>query len=282
MTSLDDSVISKQNMMLLDNVTNYDKMAIDYFHTPWHEMKDLPLSWSLLCKMKKHKLLRLPSCSVEDDVDYYIYLQRLHHCLWRRWAIENFRLNSIKLDPLDINWNKETDITVLYGPDLSISKNNFNNNNNKTNDNVTLSSLPFDISKGKDTITDTESLHSDDSLIYSSSADSSSSLLFDIYKYSTNSTASKQIPVKKSLRFSEIVKKRDITKYGEFKESYIQINDIIYFNHRLRKQKRSRFLDVSSFDPSYNVGINSGVIEMGDGNNLNIRNDFNDFMFGVM
>ena len=280
MTSLDDSVITKQNIMLLDNVTNYDKIAIDYFHTPWQKIKDLQLSWLLLCKMKKHKLLRLPSCSVEDDVDYYIYLQRLHHCLWRRWAIENSRLNGIELDPLGINWNKETDITVLYGPDLSISNNN--NKNNKISGNITLSSLPFNTDKGKDTIPDTEFFRSDDFLIYSSSVDSSSSLLFDTSKYPTTSTAPKQIPVTKSLRFSEIVKKRDITMYGEFKESHIQINDLIYFNKRLKKDKRSYYVGVSPCYPSYTADIYPSIIEMDDGNTLNKGNYFNDFMFGVM
>ena len=280
MTSLDDTIISKQNMMLLDNVTNYDRVAIDYFHTPWQNMKDLPLSWSLLCKMKKHKLLRLPSCSMEDDLDYNIYLQRLHHCLWRRWSIENFRLNGTKLDPLDINWNKETDITVLYGPDFSIYKSTeISNNTNKYN---TIPLSKFDTNKEKESTSDTESLHSEDSLIYSSSLDSSSSLLFDTPKYTKNSTTSEHIPIRKSLRFSEIVKKRDITMYGEFKESYIQINDRIHIHHRFRKHGKSHSLASSPFYPTYAVDIDSCAIETDDENDLDNRNDFDDFMFNVM
>ncbi|CAI6631206.1 CBM_HP2_G0028260.mRNA.1.CDS.1 [Saccharomyces cerevisiae] len=119
MTSLDDTIISYQNIMLLDNMTNYNKPAIDYFH---HEFNDASLemsaSWTLLLKMRKHKLLRLPSCSSEDVLDYNMYLVRLHHCLWRRWSINHYGLQNSKSNPLSINWNKETDVTVLYGPDL--------------------------------------------------------------------------------------------------------------------------------------------------------------------
>lgn len=281
MASLDDTVISKQNMMLLDNVTNYDKIAIDYFHTPWQNMKDLPLSWSLLYKMKKHKLLRLPSCSMEDDLDYNIYLQRLHHCLWRRWSIENFHLNSFKINPLDINWNKETDITVLYGPDFSPYM-DIEVNNTKNSKYNTISFSKSDANKKKEIISDTESLHSEDSLIYSSSLDSSSSLLFDSLKHRTNSTTSKHIPLKKSLRFSEIVKKRNITEYGELKESYLQINDKIHHQHRLRKHERSHSLPSPLFYPTNAVGIDSCAIETDDENDLDDRNDFEDFIFNVM
>ena len=32
---------------------------------------------------------------------------------------------KLKIDPLQINWNKETDITVLYGPDFSDCRSSF-------------------------------------------------------------------------------------------------------------------------------------------------------------
>ncbi|CAD6637881.1 XXYS1_4_G0042960.mRNA.1.CDS.1 [Saccharomyces cerevisiae] len=120
MTSLDDTIISYQNLMLLDNMTNYNKPSIDYFHHKFNGARlEMPASWTLLLKMRKHKLLRLPSCSSEDTLDYNMYLVRLHHCLWRRWSIDHYGLQNSKSDPLSINWNKETDITVLYGPDLT-------------------------------------------------------------------------------------------------------------------------------------------------------------------
>ncbi|CCD26234.1 uncharacterized protein NDAI_0H00600 [Naumovozyma dairenensis CBS 421] len=194
MTSLDDTIISRQNLMLLDNVTNYQKPAIDYFHHEFNDDKlEIPLSWTLLLKMRKHKLLRLPSCSIEDDMDYNIYLVRLHHCLWRRWSINYYHLDKCKLDPLSINWNKETDVTVLYGPDLTDSNNSiqeeehefqetkqkFNKNNTNNNihnklirhDESSSSSEDDDESNDDDTINDHSYL--------SSSIDSNTSSIFD-------------------------------------------------------------------------------------------------------
>lgn len=265
MTSLDDSIISKQNMMLLDNVTNYSKCAIDYFHcdlnntdnsTDNNNNNDLPLSWSLLCKMKKHKLLRLPSCSIEDDIDYNMYLQRLHHCLWRRWSIQQFNLHNVKLDPLDINWNKNTDVTVLYGPDLSLPKDEPLTNNNNNNHSIQIPSC-------KDS-SDTDSIHSEDSTLYASSIDSSTSSIFD--SNSNNNNNSPSPVIKKSLRFNEFVKRRDISPAGENKESFIQINDKLQL-HKNSRRHRPKITLVSSY---YN-----------DNNTYN-NNDPNDFMFNVM
>ncbi|CDO91762.1 unnamed protein product [Kluyveromyces dobzhanskii CBS 2104] len=119
--SLDDTIIIRKNLLLLDNVTNLNKPAIDYFHHNFNETYAICETWKVLLKVGKHKVLRLPSCSQEDESDYNYYLKRLHHCLWRRWSMENFQLNGSenKYDPLRINWNKENDMTVLYGPQLS-------------------------------------------------------------------------------------------------------------------------------------------------------------------
>ncbi|CAL9729623.1 hypothetical protein MOUN0_H03334 [Monosporozyma unispora] len=260
MTSLDDSIISKQNIMLLDNVTNYSKCAIDYFHCNLKDNEDLPLSWSLLCKMKKHKLLRLPSCSIEDDIDYNMYLQRLHHCLWRRWSMDTFNLNEIKLDPLDINWNKNTDVTVLYGPDLSLPQ---------YKEETAMSSPSISIPKtSKESINDdTDSIHSEDSTLYASSIDSSTSSIFD----SNNSSPTTTTSVKKSLRFNDIVKRRDVSMFGENRESYIQINDKLHLHKRSRRHKAR----VASSYYTYNVDLN-------DPSPNTINNDPNDFMFNVM
>ena len=117
MTSLDDTIISKQNLILLDNVTNYGRPAVDYF-TQEFKAQDIAMTWRLLVKMRNHKLLRLPSCSPEDDKDYHLYLVRLHHVLWRRWS-QLVVATGERVDPLSLNWDKDLDVTVLYGPDLA-------------------------------------------------------------------------------------------------------------------------------------------------------------------
>lgn len=315
MTSLDDSIISQQNMMLLDNVTNYQKAAIDYFHCPLtnslngdnkdnnNNLEKLSLSWSLLLKMRKHKLLRLPSCSIEDDIDYTMYLQRLHHCLWRRWSQESFHLNNLKMNPLNINWNKETDVTVLYGPDLSLSLNNNNNQTdnidsslNKNLENLIISNKSTSISNNDDM----NSIHSQDSTLYASSVDSSTSSIFDSHKqqsqsqsqsipnsvlktHSNNNTS--HIKEKKSLKFNDIVKRRDISVIGEFRESYIQINDKLFFNnhHHLRRSRRHKSRNVTSSYYTYNVDFDSCAIQDDEDNephyntqNNSNSNDFDD------
>ncbi|SMN17887.1 similar to Saccharomyces cerevisiae YOR062C Protein of unknown function [Maudiozyma saulgeensis] len=227
MTSLDDSIISDQNLMLLDNVTNYTRASVDYFHHSFDYNKlEMSETWALLLKMRKHKLLRLPSCSSEDDDDYSMYLKRLHHCLWRRWAIHEFHLQDKKLDPLVINWNKETDVTVLYGPSLSKDIDQQKQEESKTVE------IPSFSSQDSDEI---KSVHSDTNLDYSSSYDSYSSSvesqtssIFDspsILKtnHTNNNTSSS---MKKSLKFNSLVHRRDINQRGQFIESDIKINDI--------------------------------------------------------
>lgn len=118
--SLDDSIVTRRNLVLLDNLTNYDKPSIDYFHHNFAmDGPEVPLTWALLLRTKAHGALRLPSCAMEDDQDYANYLVRLHHCLWRRWSLHYYGLSKSKLDPLNINWKKESDVNVLYGPDLT-------------------------------------------------------------------------------------------------------------------------------------------------------------------
>lgn len=224
MTSLDDTIISKQNLMLLDNVTNYNKPAIDYFHHSFNnDLLELPLSWTLLLKMRKHKLLRLPSCSLEDDIDYNIYLVRLHHCLWRRWSINYYHLNNNKINPLSINWNKDTDVTVLYGPDLS-TDNDKNNSGSSSKDHIHAVDFMKTGGGGKDDDEDEETLSDTDSFKYPSSLDSATSSIFD------HASCLKKFPSPKKetqkLRFENIVKKRNIESDGFIRESVICINDI--------------------------------------------------------
>lgn len=229
MASLDDSIISDQNLMLLDNVTNYNRASVDYFHHKFdYNNLEMSETWALLLKMRKHKLLRLPSCSSEDDDDYSMYLKRLHHCLWRRWGIDQFHLQNNKLDPLSINWNKETDVTVLYGP--SLSKDIEQSQETTTS---TVTSHPLDNIQ-----VDNDSIHSDTQLDYSSSYDSYSSSvesqtssIFDspsILKTKTSVTATTTTTnsPKKSLKFNCMVHRRDIDQKGKFLESNIIINDM--------------------------------------------------------
>lgn len=260
MTSLDDTIISRQNLMLLDNVTNYQRPAIDYFHHKFNENKlEIPLSWTLLLKMRKHKLLRLPSCSIEDDMDYKIYLVRLHHCLWRRWSIDYYHLDKCKADPLSINWNKETDVTVLYGPDLTASNNDNDNDTkqklNKINDktNTTITTTNNNILKHSmkgqsdiDSVLD-ENTNNYAYDTYSSSIDSNTSSIFDsnsntCMKIKSNSSQGSNNSIKSALKssspssshckskcalkFKNTVLRRDIDKYGYSHESNIRINDV--------------------------------------------------------
>ncbi|GMM53428.1 hypothetical protein DAKH74_000440 [Maudiozyma humilis] len=220
MTSLDDSIISDQNLMLLDNVTNYTRASVDYFHHDFdYASPEIGDTWALLLKMRKHKLLRLPSCSTEDDDDYSMYLKRLHHCLWRRWAIHEYNLQNRKLDPLAINWNKETDVTVLYGPALS--------------KNIETAAKKTPVAPA----TDADSIHSDPGATldyedtYSSSIDSQTSSIFDspsILKTTTSNTEESAPTPKKSLKFNYIVARRDIDSSGKISECNVSINDIDY------------------------------------------------------
>ncbi|QLG74050.1 hypothetical protein HG535_0F05620 [Zygotorulaspora mrakii] len=221
MTSLDDSVICRQNLMLLDNITNYSKPAVDYFH---HEFKqndlEMPVTWSLLLKMRKHKLLRLPNCSIEDDKDYSMYSVRLHHCLWRRWSIEHYKLHSLKVDPLSINWDKEIDITVLYGPDLAGQYEN--KSAGKENQIEFQKTNLLDDVKNDTTEYQEEDVFAK-SYEYSSSLDSNASSIFDErHDICTKTISNSSL---KSVKFSETVMRRDIDKSGACHETEIVVND---------------------------------------------------------
>lgn len=199
MTSLDDTIISRGNLLLLDNVTNYGRAAIDYFSHEFRD-QDIATTWKLLLKMRNHKLLRLPSCSLEDDLDYHLYLSRLYHTIWRRWSQQLHGLDG-KANPLSINWDKELDITVLYGPELTVSEGVFSDEEKEISESSCSDEVNLD-GMGAD-------WEEDDASIYSSSGDSSVSSIFD------------QAP--KSLRFSETVLRRDIDQTGLCYESHIMI-----------------------------------------------------------
>lgn len=263
MTSLDDSIICSQNLMLLDNVTNYNNVAIDYYHTKL-SMEERRLSYSLLLKMKKHKLLRLPSCSMEDEIDYKIYLHRLHHCIWRGWSIDFYGLQNHKMNPALINWDKENDMIVLYGPNFS----SFINSNKKKNEEdlrkKTLLKqmnidMPISIGKGKNnTFSDSDDVETlsnsdSDSGLFSSSVDSdSSSAIFDSSSILKNK--SQVLPSDKKLRFSNVVKKRDITtidnKDKKIDETFITIND------RLARRSKRHLLRSNYYNTINNNGSN--------------------------
>lgn len=232
MASLDDTIISRQNLMLLDNVTNYRKPALDYFHHKFNsDALEMPMTWTLLLKMRKHKLLRLPSCAIEDDADYNAYLMRLHHCLWRRWSLEHFKLEKNKVDPLSINWNKETDITVLYGPDLTGVCEGFEDKIEK----CSVKSAPVERQCSTDSEEEEIISGRARAYTYSSSVDSNVSSIFDENTITRTRSDSSQ----KSLKFSNTVLRRDIDRHGIFQETEIQINDASKLPRHLHRRKKS-------------------------------------------
>ena len=223
MTSLDDTVLTKKNIALLDNATNYIRPAIDYFHFRWDcDSLDVSTTWRLLLKMRKHKLLRLPSCSSENEFDYTIYMARLYHCMWRRWSIKHFNLDDCKINPLNINWNKEIDVTVLYGPDLV--------GIHEREQPVSTDFHVRNIKKQGKQLSDT------------AKDESGSSPLDKDGVFSLNGKWSSQ----RSISFNDTVRRRDIDKRGRFRESCVLINDINQFQsysivwdenrHRYRRQ----------------------------------------------
>lgn len=124
MSSIDDTILTRMNLLLLDNVTNLNKPAIDYFTFPINTIDKIISmlnGWSLLLKMRKFDLLRLPSCSITDMTNYKNYLVRLHHVMWRRSTIEFYHLQNLKIHPLMINWDKDFDFNILYGPNFFIN-----------------------------------------------------------------------------------------------------------------------------------------------------------------
>lgn len=219
--------------MLLDNVTNYKKPALDYFHHEFDSEKlEMPMTWTLLLKMRKHKLLRLPSCASEDDADYNSYLMRLHHCLWRRWSMEHYKLQDAKIDPLSINWNKETDITVLYGPDLTGAC-----ANQELEDTALMNmkggASVMEEAEEEEAIVDTEVR----SYTYSSSVDSNVSSIFDEGNACTKTHSNTS---NRSLKFRDSVLRREIDSHGGCHESHVVINDLSHVPRQLRRLKKNR------------------------------------------
>ncbi|CCD25374.1 uncharacterized protein NDAI_0F00550 [Naumovozyma dairenensis CBS 421] len=229
MTSLDDTIISYQNMMLLDNVTNYSKESIDYFNFNFKLLdyqRDIPLAWGLLLKMRKHRLLRLPSCPLEDNMEYSIYLSRLHHCLWRRWSMETFHLKNSKINPLELNWNKELDMTVLYGPDLA----NFNSEAFKIEQESLVDGIydiPCNTTTAKNDIITEELIEVDSDVSEMDSSFEDSLSVESIFDSKTKSNLMRKdhSTKRKHLKFNNIVSRRDIDRHGHFFESHLLIND---------------------------------------------------------
>ncbi|KAH3900180.1 uncharacterized protein SCODWIG_03990 [Saccharomycodes ludwigii] len=252
--SLDDSIITKQNILLLDNVTNYNQTAVDYFHYDFSKLSLLTTSWHILTHMGKYNIMRLPSCSNEIPDDYYVYLKRLHHCLWRRWSI--LQLNLPKVDPLSLNWNKECDVTVLYGPYLNTDVDDTcttdvkaEHNVYKDGDNLKYASYSKALSMNKELNVSTGSINTTNSTTLSTSPSSLNDSIF-----SNNATASsadgmyndadismddydeeeyikpilKKVASSNSnnnVHFDDIVLQRDVDRHGIYHEHFININD---------------------------------------------------------
>lgn len=237
MLSLDDSIVTRQNLILLDNLTNYDKPSIDYFHYKFAmDGPDVPLAWTMLLRMKYHRVLRLPSCAMEDDIDYTNYLMRLHHCLWRRWSLDYFDLGKNKLDPLTINWNKESDVNVLYGPDLTGYDELFALYNNSSNKNSSNNNK-----KGKKWFRNYDPSKDNASVLAASGTSCSMiSTLFDMggitklsyrsgHSHNQSTTSSMDVDEvvdnNREIKFVDSVLRRDIDDQGQFHETTVDIND---------------------------------------------------------
>ncbi|SCV06174.1 LANO_0H23728g1_1 [Lachancea nothofagi CBS 11611] len=222
LTSLDDCVLIKQNMMLLENITDLQRPAVDYYHFDFSSEHPLamPQSWNLLLHMGKYKLLRLPSCSAEDEFDYQMYVKRLHHCLWRRWSISYFKLGAKKMDPGAINWNKEQDFTVLYGPDLSLGEDC--DKEIGTWGLLSKHTAKSDV-RGGDLDSDVEEL----ATCFSSSLESRDSSIFDHvpHKPCLRQNSDDRRGRGHALHFDDEVLRRDIDSYGSLYEHKIHIND---------------------------------------------------------
>lgn len=222
--SVDDLVLTKRNMRMFDNKNNYTKPALDYFHHDFfvnEQNNEFQQFWSLLTSSKKDTedadMIRLPSCSLENKFDYEFYLKRLHHCIWRRWSIDLEKLQDMKIDPLSINWNKETDITVLYGPDVKVTEQGSTH----------LTGLFKSIDFNKDFDSSIILSNDDNDLIDEISSLSSS---VDSQPASARSSIFEKSIVtptkKKSLKFNDFVLRRDINAKGRFFEFHTYINDL--------------------------------------------------------
>lgn len=131
--------------------------------------------------------------------------------------MEKFQLNGneSKYDPLRINWNKENDMTVLYGPQLS-------------DDCLAATQL---VPKNLHSEVLSVEVDSDlDSYNYSSSpTNSDASSIFESNKpiliKNGNSSMAKDSQVKKNLRFSDSVRTREIDHWGVVYDGMSTIND---------------------------------------------------------
>lgn len=256
--SLDDTVIIRKNLLLLDNVTNLNKPAIDYFHHNFKETYSICETWKVLLKVGKHKVLRLPSCSQEDESDYNYYLKRLHHCLWRRWSMENFHLNDSahKYDPLRINWNKENDMTVLYGPQLSddcvAATQLLPKRKALSADDGALPSAGVD--------SDSESYSSFSYNNYSSSpTNSDTSSIFEntksllVKRNSSSSSSHHHSSAHRNIRFNESVRTREIDYSGVIYDGTSAINDK-WANEMIMRQD-CFILSVDDSDEDYQMEL---------------------------
>ncbi|CCE64338.1 hypothetical protein TPHA_0H01310 [Tetrapisispora phaffii CBS 4417] len=242
--SYDDIIITPKNVKILNNLSDYSQTALDYFSYDFKTI-EFEQCWSLLknyssfnfeTKLIDGKRIRLPSCSLEDKFDYDLYLKRLHHCVWRRWSMSLKNSNNNLIDPLSINWNKENDLTVLYGPDFySTEKDSLLKKNTPPLKNITNKHLEAVMthiqhlhlkSKGKlftEDIPEELEYSSDSRSSISSGSSSGSGAIFDNSHEQQQSRLNKK---SKLLNFNDFVVRWDIDENGLCYESHNYINDL--------------------------------------------------------
>ncbi|ORY06070.1 hypothetical protein K493DRAFT_333272 [Basidiobolus meristosporus CBS 931.73] len=89
--------------------TEQPSMCVDYLSHNWTE-EDLKASWKIITKSKK---------SLDNG-------SRLENACWRSWAKKVNNLMTVT--PESLNWQKDSDITWLYGPFHTHTKTIFNTN----------------------------------------------------------------------------------------------------------------------------------------------------------
>lgn len=238
---MDDLVLSRQSLTLLDNITNLQRSTLNYLeHNFNYDELELPKSYNLLVKLRHHILLRLPSCSMDDESNYFAYLHRLRNCLWRRWSIHMFELDDVKMDPLELNWNKEDDLNLLYGPDLrydevSIAAEIISEHRREARKyGCAYVSYDHDHDEGEDSDSSLSGVSEDFSIFDSASRCGSpqsclSPWLTSCMSRATAGTGSTTSGNKRrSLKFCDIVSRRDISLDGGIFDINIMINDTRY------------------------------------------------------
>ncbi|KAL6940802.1 hypothetical protein ACO0QE_004720 [Hanseniaspora vineae] len=302
--AFDDSSINEYNIILFNNINSYEKMAaVDYMHHDFGH--DMMFPWKFLKnwsdKVQNYSLddiqlgdtnsiiLRLPSCSNEIIDDYYIYLERLHHVLWRRSYMnymqyklknqlqkkqdtENAKLvqgsskdgdsvtmkqtqkssptktkyqkseptvdhieyadkarNALVANPLDLDWDKECDVTTLYGPYLTAE--------------VPFEELKADLMEEYGTSSNRRDSSGSSSCSSSSSSSSSLESECDTEVSSASSLDSSSKPILKhenhihgewhkhtdhnaSVKFNDNVSERLYSNLYNFKDYCVEINDL--------------------------------------------------------